>query len=145
MALSAVVLPAPLGPISPRIRPSSTRRFTPSSAMVVPKVLRRPRASMLAMALWLLLSIIRFRCAVRRLVEQLFRLQAQSLNGCENPGPFFGKKFLALALQQQIARAGFYEHPETTPLLDQLFVHKLLIALQDRERIHTIICRHVAH
>src|SRR6202171_3778674 len=48
IASSAVVLPAPLGPMSPRMRPSSTRRSTLSNATVVPKVLRRPRASIVA-------------------------------------------------------------------------------------------------
>src|SRR5216684_2761238 len=50
MALSAVVLPAPLGPMSPRMRPSSIRKSMPSSATVVPNALRRPRASMTVMA-----------------------------------------------------------------------------------------------
>src|SRR5438105_905629 len=50
IALSAVVLPAPFGPINPRMRPSSTRRSTLSKAMVVPKTLRRSRASIHTMA-----------------------------------------------------------------------------------------------
>src|ERR1700682_3121097 len=48
IALSAVALPATLGPMSPRMRPSSTRRSTLSNATVVPKTLRRPCASIVA-------------------------------------------------------------------------------------------------
>ncbi len=54
-------LPAPFGPTIPRIRPSSTRRSTPSKAMAVPNVFRRPRASMHGMALALLLGGIQRR------------------------------------------------------------------------------------
>ena len=73
MALSAVVLPAPLGPISPRMRPSSTRISMPSNAIVVPNSLRRPRASMHAMALALLFS--RTRLGALRVcgIEQILR------------------------------------------------------------------------
>jgi hypothetical protein len=39
-----------------------------------------------------------------------------------NRRPLFGKKFLALAPQQQIARTGVDEHTETPPLLDELLV-----------------------
>src|SRR5215831_17857050 len=128
IALSAVVLPAPLGPISPRIRPSSTHKSMSSSAMVGPKALRRPRASMHAMASALLLRSIGFcirrRDAVGRALQQLFRLQAQALDGCVDPGPFVGQKLLALSLEQQSARAGFDEHAQAPPLLDQLFVHQ---------------------
>src|SRR5215831_18058861 len=145
MALSAVVLPAPLGPMSPRIRPSSTRRFTPSSAMVVPKALRRPRASMHAMASTFLLLIVRTWRSVRRAAEQFFRLEAEALNSCVNPGPFLAEKFLAFALEQQIARAGIDEHAATSPGFDQPFVHQLLVALQDRERIDPIIGGNIAH
>ncbi len=60
-------------------------------------------------------------------------------------GPFFGKKLLAFALQQQIARAGIDEHAETSLLLDELLVDQLLIALQDRERIDPIFGRDIAH
>src|SRR5215472_770613 len=140
IALSAVVLPAPLGPMSPRIRPSSTRKSTPSSAMVVPKVLRRPLASMHAMASALLLSIIR----VCRL-QQFFRSQTQPLDGCVNPGPFLRQKLAALALQQQTACISFDEHAEASLLFDQLLVNQLLVALQDRERIDPVFGRDIAH
>src|SRR5437016_867936 len=143
IALSAVVLPAPLGPMSPRMRPSSTRRSMPSSATVVPKVLRTPRASIHAISLGPLLSII--RCGVRSLGEQLFRLQAEPLDGGLNSGPLFGKELLAFALQQQVARAGIDKHAAAPFGFHKPFVHQLLIALQDRERIHAIVGCDVAH
>src|SRR5258708_6867576 len=105
--------------MSPRIRPSSTRRLMLSSAMVVPKALRRPRASMHAIGSALLLGGIRlvgFRlCAARRrsavcAVQERFRLQAEPLNRCVDPGPFFTKKLLPFGLQQQTACAGIDEH-----------------------------------
>src|SRR5882757_2531859 len=109
MALSRVVLPAPLGPISPRMRPSSTHRSMPSSATVGPKLLRSPRAAMADMASAFLLFCFRLRspgCAV----QQVFRLESESLDGCVHPGPFFGKKLLAFCLQQQTARTVIDEH-----------------------------------
>src|SRR5579864_6818664 len=120
------------------MRPSSTRKSMLSSATVVPNTLRRPRASMHAMASTLLLRGIRlggFRWCwlCRRLaicsIQQFFRCQAKALNGCGDPGPFFGKELLALALQQQIARTRIYEHAATAPALDQALIHQLLIAL----------------
>src|SRR5437764_1189813 len=143
MALSAVVFPAPLGPMSPRMRPSATRKSTPSSAIVLPKALRRPRASMHDMASAVLLAILR-RIAVCSSLQQFLRFQAEPLNGCVDSGPFFGKKLLAFALQQQMARAGHHEHSETSLLFDQLLVHQLLIALQHRERIDPIVGRDIA-
>src|SRR5258708_7319568 len=140
--------------MSPRMRPSATRRSTPSSAMVVPNALRRPRASMIVMASALLLGGIRlgrFRlCGIcrqpaGRSVQEFFRLQAEPLNGCVDPGPFFSKKLLPFALQQQTARAGIDEHAEAASALDQPLVHQLLIALQNRERIDPIFGRDIAH
>src|SRR5258708_38441296 len=125
MALSAVVLPAPLGPMTPRMRPSSTRRSMPSTATVVPKTFRRPRASMHVMASVFLL------CGI----EQFFRCQAEPPNGRVDPRPFFRQELLALVLQQQIARAGVDVHSETSSLLDELLVDQLLIGLQDRDRV----------
>src|SRR2546427_6311012 len=138
IALSAVDLPAPLGPMSPRMRPSSTRRLTPSSAMVVPKALRRPRASMHAMASALLL-------VGRATFQQFFRFQAEPLDGCVDPGPLFGKKFVAFALQQQVVRARFDEHAETSLRLDQLLFVQLLVALHNRDRIDPILGGDSAH
>src|SRR5438477_10197045 len=62
-----------------------------------------------------------------------------------DPGPFFGKKFLALTLEQKAARAVVDEHAAAAPGFDQAFVDQLLVALQDRERIDAILSRHVAH
>src|SRR5215472_3787235 len=119
MAFSAVVLPAPLGPISPSIRPSSTRKSMPSSATVVPNDLRRPRASMHAIGSTLLLAIIRLfqwpSAPVFRGLQQLIRLQAQPLDGCRDPRPLLGQKFPALALQQQVASAALHKHSQTSP------------------------------
>src|SRR6202521_5984666 len=158
IALSAVVLPAPLGPMSPRMRPSSIRKLTPSSAMVVPKALRRPRASMTVMASAFLLGGfgggIRLggfrRCGIcgrpaGRPVQEFFRLQAEPLNGCVDAGPLISKKLLPFALQQQSARAGIDEHAEAASALDQPLVDQLLIALQNRERIDPIFGRDIAH
>src|SRR6476469_3075693 len=156
MAFSAVVLPAPFGPMMPRMRPSSTRRLMPSSATVVPNDLRRPRASIQAIASALLFFRIRPGCGIRFgkirvggfrwrgirgatvAVQQFFRLEAEPLNGFVDSGPVFGKKFLAFALQQQAARAGIDEHAKAAPGLDQPFIHPLLIALKDRKRINAI-------
>src|SRR5712671_560124 len=143
--------------MSPRIRPSSTRRLMPSSAMVVPNDLRRPRASMQAIASALLFFWIRSGCGIRsggiRLsgfrrcgigrrrvgcaVQEFFRLEAEPLNGFVDPGPVFVKKLLPFTLQQQLARAGVDEHAQAAPGLDKPIVHQLLIALEDRERIDT--------
>src|SRR6266404_5000994 len=131
--------------MSPTMRPSSTRKSTPSTATVVPKVLRRPRASMHGMASALLLFHFRLRPASCRTVEQFFRREAEPLNRCVDPGPFFGKELLAFALQQQIARTGIDEHAETSLALDKPLVYQLLIALQNRERIDPIFGRDIAH
>src|SRR3989442_10381770 len=140
--------------MSPRIRPSSTRKLTPSPATVVPKALRSPRASMHAMVSALLVGGIRlggFRLrAIRRrpavsAVQEFFRRQAEPLNGGVDPGPFFAKKLLPFALEQQTACAGIDEHAEATSGFDQTLVHQLLIALQDRKRIDPVFGRYIAH
>src|SRR5437660_1987755 len=107
--------------MSPRIWPSSTRKSTPSSAIVVPKAFRRPRASMVAIASALLFSSRRVSADCDS-VQQFFRCQAEPLNGGVDRGPLFREKLLALALQQQIARAAIDEHAETSLLLDKLLV-----------------------
>src|SRR2546427_4414819 len=130
--------------MSPRMRPSSTRRLMPSSATVVPKVLRRPRASMHAMASALLLGF-RLRPAGYAGLHKFFRCQSKPLNGCGDPRPLFGKKSLAFPLQQQIARAALDEHAETSLRLDELLVDQLLVALQNRQRIDPVVGRDAAH
>src|SRR5258707_10395068 len=145
MALSAVLLPAPLGPTIPRMRPSSTRRSMPSRAMVVPRVLRRPRASMQAMTSALLLGRIRRLPAGRGRIQQFFRCQAEPLNGCVDPGPLLRQELLAFALQEQVARAGIDEHATTSLRLDELLVDQLLIALQNGDRVDPVLGRDSAH
>src|SRR5450631_3808489 len=137
--------------MSPRMRPSSTRRSRPSRAMVLPKALRRPRASMHAMASALPFFFgFRWCLLLRRSagwshIQKFFRLQSEPLNGGVDPGPFFRKKFLAFAPQQQIARACIDEHAATSLTFDQLLVHQLLIALQNREVVDPIFGRDIAH
>src|SRR5262249_1747807 len=145
IAFSAVVLPAPFGPIIPRMRPSSTRKSMPASATVVPNVLRRPRASMHGMDSALLLFGFGLRLTARAHITTFFGGGAEPLNGHLNSGPFFSEKFLAPALHKQIARPIFDEHAHPPPLLDQSFIHQFLVAFQDRERIQPVICRDCAH
>src|ERR1700720_1404611 len=145
--------------MSPRMRPSSTRKSMPSSAMVVPKTLRRPRASMQAMALallllgWLALQARASRAVascgglVPRLrgLHQFFRCDAEPLNSCGNSGPMLRQKFLAFSFEKKIARAGFDEHPKTALLLDQLLVDQFLKGLQNGKRVDPIFGRDIAH
>src|SRR4029077_11606255 len=55
------------------------------------------------------------------------------------------EKLLAFAFEQQIARAGFDEHAETTFLLDQILVDQFLVGLQNREGIDPKFGRDIAH
>src|SRR4051812_16590553 len=115
IALRAVVLPAPLGPMSPTIRPSSTRRSTPASAMVFPNALRRPRASMHAMRSALLLFRFRLETASGTAVQKFFGGKAEQANGFVDPRPFFLQKPLPFAAQQKGAGAGIDKHAAPTP------------------------------
>src|SRR5947207_2056885 len=126
------------------MRPSSTRKSTPSSATVVLKALRRPRASMQAMMLALLLCLLRRRRrAVRRRIE-FFLGQAEPLDRGGNARPLFVQKFLAFALEQKIARPVFHKHPQASLRLDELLVHQFLVTLQDREGIDPEFGRNIA-
>src|SRR6266496_1411360 len=145
IALREVVFPAPLGPIIPRMRPSSTRKSTPSSATVVPKTLRRPRASTHAIASLFLLFSFCFSLPTCAIFQELFRLQSEPLNRPVHSGPLLSEKLLPFAFQQQTARAGVDKHAETASGLNKSLVHQLLIALQDRERIVPIIRRDGAY
>src|SRR5258708_9600817 len=135
------------------MRPSSTRKLTPSSATVAPNDLRRPRASMHAMALaFLLLGGIRLgglrRCGigrrlVSRAVQEFFGVEAEPLNSCVNPWPFVAKKLLPFALQQQTALAGIDEHAKTATGFHLPLVHHLLIALHNRNSINELILHYM--
>src|SRR5882762_11117560 len=129
IALSAVVLPAPLGPIIPRMRPSSTCKSMPSSATIVPNALRRPRASIVAMALTF------FRRAACRCGIQLSLCETEPLDLFRDQRPFVGEKFLAFTFQQLITRTRFDEHPEAALHLDQVLIDQLLIGFQHGKRI----------
>src|SRR5262249_49023065 len=113
IALRVVVLPAPFRPISPTMRPSSIRRSTPSSTTFPPNALRRPRASMHGIAS-VSTFLFRFRTALAA-VEQILDGEPQSLDGLLDPGPFLRNELLALALEQQVARAIDDEHPKAAP------------------------------
>src|SRR5207245_8987259 len=114
--------------MSPRMRPSSTRRLTSSSATVVPKTLRSPRASIVAITLFPLCLGTALRSGI-----EFFLRQIKRLNLFREPRPFIGQKFLAFALQQQIAGAGFHDHPEPSPLLDLLLMYQLLIRFENTD------------
>src|SRR5262249_13173496 len=51
----------------------------------------------------------------------------------------------ALFLEQSLPRALVHEHAQAPPALYQVLVHQLLIAFEDRERIHSIFSRDVTH
>src|ERR1700690_3461028 len=120
IALSAVVLPAPLGPMSPRMRPSSRRRFTPSSATVLPNAFRSPRASIDAIRSALLLSRVRRGRGIRwRSIQQFFPCEPEALGYRLDPGQFFGQELPAFQLEQPVVRAVFDEHAEPPLLLHQ--------------------------
>src|SRR5947208_16762782 len=104
--------------MSPRMRPSATRRSTPSSATVVPKVFRRPRASMQAIS-----SAPLLRCVGS---QQVGQRETEALDRRLDPRPLLGEKSLSLRFQQEVARAGVHEHPATAPALDELLVDELL-------------------
>src|SRR5918996_636797 len=130
IALSAVVLPAPFGPIIPRMRPSSTCKSMSSRATVVPNVLRRPRASIVAMAL----VFFRWRSALRCGI-QLSLCKTEPLDLFRDPRPFVGEKFLAFAFEQLITRTRFDEHTEAALHLDQVLIDQLLIRFEHGKRI----------
>src|SRR4029453_16541981 len=100
-------LPAPFGPIRPTMRPCATVRSTPSRATVFPNVFLRPRTS---------IEVMRSRLPW---CQQLFRRQAEPLDGRSDGGPLIAQELLPLGLQQQARGAGVGEHSEPPPLLHQ--------------------------
>src|SRR5687768_11064551 len=144
MALSAVVFPAPFGPMSPTIRPSSICKSIPSKATVSPKVLRKPRASMHGMPSALLLPPLRLgRFPLS--AQELLRTEAEALNVGVDPRPLITQKLLPLAFHQQVARSVIDEHAQAAPGLHQTFVGQLLVGLEDRDRIDAVFGCDRAH
>src|SRR5271165_2638206 len=78
-------------------------------------------------------------------VQQFVRRKAEPLDGCADPRPLFSEELLPFCLEQQFACAAIDEHPQASLGLHQTFVNKLLIALQDRERINPIFSRDIPH
>jgi hypothetical protein len=80
----------------------------------------------------------------RRGFKKFFWIQTEPLNRRVHARPMLVQKFLALAFDQQIPRAGFHKHSETAPGLDQIFTDQLLVSFQNRERIDSIFRRDIA-
>src|SRR5436305_11622706 len=128
--------------MSPRMRPSSTRRSTLSNATVVPKTLRSPCASIVAITSFPLCCL---GTPFRRSSVEFFLGQTKPLDLFRHPGPFVGEKFLTFALEQKIPRSGFDEHPKTSFHFDQLLIDQLLVSLENGERIDPKFGRDIAH
>ena len=58
------------------------------------------------------------RLAFRSGIQEFLWSQAEPLNGGVNSWPFFGKKFLAFALEQKLARTRVDEHTAASFALD---------------------------
>src|SRR2546422_3299947 len=144
IAWSAVLLPAPFGPTIPRMRPSRTSRSMPSRATVVPKDLRRPRASMQDMASALLLDDVR-PPARRAATQELLGVDAEPPDVGSNPRPVLGEKLLTFALQELRSRALDDEHAAPAPGLDELLVHQFLVGLQHGDGIDPVLGGDGAH
>src|SRR5262249_40147012 len=152
MALSAVVLPAPFGPMSPTMRPLSMRKLTPSSACVAPKLLVSPLASTIAVIFFTWRSGgaaapgRRPRSGRRRSARalQVIRAQAEALDGGVDLRPFVLEEALPFVLHQRLAGAGAHEHAEAPALLHQLLIDQRLVALEYRQRVEPEVGGHRA-
>ena len=77
--------------------------------------------------------------------QEFLRRETEALNGRVDPGPLLGKKFLAFALQEQIAGAGIDEHAAASLAFDKLFVDELLVGLENGEGIDAIFGSDIAY
>src|SRR5579864_7667527 len=149
IALSAVVLPAPFGPMSPTMRPGCTLKLTPSSARLAPKDLASPRASITAVIFCPLRGVRRGRpggggsCGARAL--QFVGGDPEALDGRKDLRPLVLEEALALVFHQCLARAGADVHAPAATLLHQLLVDELLVALEHGERIQGEVRGDVPH
>src|SRR3569833_3358375 len=150
MALRAVVLPAPFGPMRPTMRPVSIEKLTWSRARVLRKFFVRPRASIIVV---IVLSRARGGDLRRpgrsmgfgTLAEQLGGGQTQALDRRVDPRPLVIEKSGSLVFHERLTHPNTHEHSATSPLFDQLLVHQLLITLEDRQRIQPELGRNAAH
>src|SRR6185437_611805 len=152
-AFNAVVLPAPLGPMRPTIRPGATVKLTPSSARLAPKDLVKPRASIIVVIAVTLrgcrapgTTLCRIRCvrSRRARAQQLLSGQAEALDGGEDLGPLGFQEALALVFHQRLAGPVADVHSQAAPLLDQLLIDQLLVPLEDRQGVQTEFRRDAA-
>src|SRR5580765_4017415 len=108
------------------MRPSSTRRSTPSSATVSPKALRRPRASRIAIPLPALSRPVGRGSRGGTLLEELARGQAEALDHRVDPRPLLRQESAAFSLEETGSRASLDEHAASSLRLDEIFVNQLL-------------------
>src|SRR5271165_3845802 len=144
MARSAVVFPAPLGPMRPTMRPGSIVKFTSSSATCDPYFLDRCCARISA-ALGTSVILVSGSPRRRRGMgecggprEQLLRRESQPMDDRKDLRPFLVEEALALAGEQHPPRAVAHIHAASAALLHELFVDQLLVPLQHREGVQPI-------
>src|ERR1700733_503072 len=130
IAFKAVVLPAPLGPMRPTMRPGSTVKVTSSNACVWRYDFFRPRASITFVITLPRCGRVRRIGRGRSVAQQVGGREAQPLDGGVDLRPLLLQKALALVLHQGGARPKADKHPQPPPLLHQLLVDELLVTLQ---------------
>src|SRR5579859_2299553 len=149
MARSALVLPAPLGPMRPTMRPASILKLARSNATCAPYFLVRFFASMSGAMISFVLGFAAGRRGrvgdSRRLGKQFLRGESEPVDDGENLRPILVEEAFALAGQQQPPRAIAHVHAPSAALFDQIFIDQLLIALEHGEGIEPIVRSHRPH
>src|SRR5690606_6083241 len=127
MAFSAVVLPAPLGPIRPTMRPAGMVKVTLSRARVLPKDLLSPRAWMMA--------VMRWSPWKSEVAQKGGRIDIKTPNAGDDQRPFVLEEALAFTLAQ--FQVGALGHVQAQPaaLLDDALVEQRLVGLGHGQRI----------
>ena len=114
MALRAVVLPAPFGPMRPTMRPGWTVKLTPSSARCAPNALRQaPRFNYCCHLLHPVLRGPGGTLPPAAAAPSRSRSLAESpslLDAGEHLRPLVLEEALPLVLQQRLARPDVHEH-----------------------------------
>src|SRR5882672_2281123 len=129
------------------MRPAAALKLTLSSAWNLPNDLLSPRASItapigdLARSGFVAVAV----GATLGGFEQVGGAEPKAVDCCQDLRPLIFQELLPFVLHQDPARAFGNEHAPTAPLLDQLLVDQLLVALEDRQRIELVFGRYVAH